>query len=271
MRIPKLLLFITLTCTYLPPSKPDPKDESCLTHFFESLSDPNQNLHNWSKPAFQNPCSDFNSNLAGATCNNGRIYKLSLQNLNLHGPISPYISNCTNLQSLDLSNNTLIGPIPDELKYLVNLAVLNLSSNHLSDVIPPSLSMCNYLNIIDLHDNELTGTIPPQLGSLVRLSVFDVSNNKLSGMIPASVGNRSGNLGRFNVSSFVGNKDLYGYPLGPMKNKGLSVVAIVAIGLGSGLLSLVLSFTVVCVWLRSVENKRDVEQQGKIPQLMPDY
>lgn len=260
-----------LTCTFLPPSSPDPKDESCLTHLFQSFDDPSKNLRNWTKPTFSNPCSDFNSNLAGATCNNGRIYKLSLQNLDLRGSISPFISNCTNLQSLDLSNNSLAGPIPVELQYLVNLAVLNLSSNRLSSAIPPSLAMCAYLNVIDLHDNTLTGPIPPQLGSLMRLSVFDVSNNKLSGPIPASLGNRTGNLPGFNASSYAGNKDLYGYPLGPMKSKGLSVVAIVGIGLGSGLLSLVLSFTVVCIWLRSKEQKRAADQEGKIPQLMPDY
>lgn len=271
MRISKLLLFFMLTCTFLPPSSPDPNDESCLTHLFESFDDPNKNLHNWTKPTFSNPCSDFNSNLAGATCNNGRIYKLSLQNLDLRGSISPFISNCTNLQSLDLSNNSIAGPIPVELQYLVNLAVLNLSSNRLSSAIPPSLAMCAYLNVIDLHDNTLTGTIPPQLGSLVRLSVFDVSNNKLYGPIPASLGNRTGNLQAFNASSYAGNKDLYGYPLGPMKSKGLSVVTIVGIGLVSGLLSLVLSFTVVCIWLRSKEQKRAGEEEGKIPQLMPDY
>ncbi|KAI3500285.1 hypothetical protein L1887_36104 [Cichorium endivia] len=271
MRISKFLLFSMLICTFLPPSSPDPNDESCLTHLFQSFVDPNKNLRNWTIPNFSNPCSDFNSMLVGATCNNGRVYKLSLQNLGLRGPISPFISNCTNLQSLDLSNNSLAGPIPVELQYLVNLAVLNLSSNHLSAAIPPSLAMCNYLNVIDLHDNDLTGTIPPQLGSLVRLSVFDVSNNKLSGPIPASLGNRMGNLPRLNASSFSGNKDLYGYPLGPMNSKGLSVVAIVGIGLGSGLLSLVLSFTVVCIWLRSTEQKRVDEHEGKIPHSMPDY
>ncbi|MFS7983261.1 putative non-specific serine/threonine protein kinase [Helianthus anomalus] len=118
--------------------------------------------------------------------------------------------------------------------------------------------MCSYLNIIDLHDNSLTGPI--------RLTVFDVSDNKLSGPIP-----ESGNLRRFNVSSFDGNKGLYGYPLGPMKSKELSVLAIVAIGLGSGLLSLVLSFMVVYVWLRSVEKKRGVEEEGKVQNMMPDY
>ncbi|KAK1410337.1 hypothetical protein QVD17_36872 [Tagetes erecta] len=262
---------LILIFTFFPPSSPDPNDQSCLSNLFQSIQDPNHNLINWTKPNFANPCSGFLSYLTGATCNNGRIYKLSLPNFSLHGSISPYISNCTNLQSLDLSNNSLTGSIPNELQYLVNLAVLKLSSNRLSGVIPPSLAMCAYLNVIDLHDNVLTGPIPAQLGSLVRLSVFDVSNNKLSGPIPGSLGNRTGNLPRFNASGYLGNKDLYGYPLGPMKSKGLSVVAIVGIGLGSGLLSLMLSFTVVCVWLRVTDQKMVAEQEGKITQLMPEY
>lgn len=273
MRLTKLKLLISLLIcsTFLPPSSPDPNDESCLTNLFNSIQDPDHNLQNWTQPTFQNPCSGFLSNLVGATCNNGRIYKLSLINLNLHGTISPFISNCTNLQSLDLSNNSLTGIIPPDLRLLVNLAVLNLSANHLSGDIPPTVANCIYLNVIDLHENELTGTIPFQFGSLMRLSVFDVSNNKLSGLIPASLGNRTGNLNRFNVSSFYGNKGLYGYPLGPMKSKGLSVVVIVAIGLGSGLLSLILSFTVVCIWLRVNDKKMADEQEGKITQMMPDY
>ncbi|KHN25552.1 Probably inactive leucine-rich repeat receptor-like protein kinase IMK2 [Glycine soja] len=134
-------------------------------------------------------------------------------------------------------------PNPLELQSLVNLVVLNLSSNSLQGVIPPVLIMCAYLNIIDLYDNLLTGPIPQQFGLLVRLSAFDVSNNCLSGTILASLSNRSGNLPKFNASSFLGNKDLYSYPLSPLRNRGLSVLAIVGIGLGSGLASLVLSFT----------------------------
>lgn len=247
----------------------DPSDEQCLTHLSQSLEDPLKNLQNWTEAMFANPCQGSNSLLQGATCNNGRIYKLSLSNLSLKGSISPYLSNCTNLQALDLSSNSLAGPIPPDLQYLVNLAVLNLSSNRLSGPIPQQLALCAYLNVIDLHDNQLSGPIPQQLGLLVRLSVFDVSNNKLSGPIPASLGNRSGNLARFNASSYEGNTDLYGYPLPPMKSKGLSILAIVGIGLGSGLVSLVLSFTAVCVWLRVSEQKLDSEE-GKISH-MPDY
>ncbi|KAK4383710.1 Receptor-like protein 57 [Sesamum angolense] len=162
--------------------------------------------------------------------------------------------------ALDLSSNSLTGPIPPDLQYLVNLAVLNLSSNRLSGPIPQQLALCAYLNVIDLHDNQLSGPIPQQLGLLVRLSVFDVSNNKLSGPIPASLSNRSGNLARFNASSYQGNKDLYGYPLPPMKSRGLSILVIVGIGLGSGLVSLVLSFSAVCIWLRITEQKLENEE-----------
>ncbi|XP_040994127.1 receptor-like protein 44 [Juglans microcarpa x Juglans regia] len=259
-----LLLFL------LPPSLSDPSDELCLTHLSQSLEDPNKSLQNWTKSTFANPCSGLSSYLQGATCNNGRIYKLSLTNLSLRGSLSPFLSNCTNLQTLDLSSNFLSGPIPSDLQYLVNLAVLNLSSNRLTGQIPPQLTLCAYLNVIDLHDNLLSGPIPQQLGLLVRLSTFDVSGNRLSGPIPTSLGNRSGNLPRFNASSFERNKDLYGYPLPAMKNKGLSVMAIVGIGLGSGLASLVLSFTGVCIWLKVTERKMALEE-GKISQLMPDY
>ncbi|KAG8497416.1 hypothetical protein CXB51_008778 [Gossypium anomalum] len=265
------LILLLLTFTTLPLSSSDPNDEACLTQLSQTLKDPLNNLQNWTKSTFANPCSGFTSYLPGATCNNGRIYKLSLTNLFLRGSISPFLSNCTNLQSLDLSSNSISGPIPQDLQYLVNLAVLNLSSNRLEGEIPQQLALCAYLNVIDLHDNLLTGQIPQELGLLARLSAFDVSNNKLSGPIPASLGNRSGNLPRFNATSFGGNKDLYGYPLPPMKSKGLSVLAIVGIGLGSGLASLVISFTGVCIWLKITEEKMAAAEEGKIGQFMPDY
>ncbi|KAK7252752.1 hypothetical protein RIF29_36939 [Crotalaria pallida] len=266
-----LLLLSLLKIATIPYSVSDPSDEACLTHLSKSLQDPTNKLDNWTQTNFAKPCDAASTSyLKGATCNNGRIYRLSLNNLNLKGTIPPFISNCTNLQALDLSSNSLTGPIPSDLQSLVNLAVLNLSSNQLDGEIPPQLTLCAYLNIIDLHNNRLTGPIPQQLGLLVRLSAFDVSNNRLSGPIPSSLANRTGNLPRFNATSFLGNKDLYGYPLPPLKSKGLSVLAIVGIGLGSGLASLVLSFTGVCIWLKVSERKMAIEE-GKVSHLMPDY
>ncbi|CAK8539604.1 unnamed protein product [Lathyrus sativus] len=271
-RLVKLVLFLSILLNAaFKQCLSDPSDETCLTELSKSLQDPNKSLHNWNEQTFAKPCNESTSNLQGAICNNGRIYKLSLNNLSLRGTISPFLSNCTNLQTLDLSSNFLTGPIPPDLQSLVNLAVLNLSSNRLEGEIPPQLTLCAYLNVIDFHDNLLTGQIPQQLGLLVRLSAFDVSNNRLSGPIPISMSNRSSpNLPKFNASSFEGNKDLYGYPLPPMRSKGLSILAIVGIGLGSGLASLVLSFTGVCIWLKVTDRKVALEE-GKISHLMPDY
>ncbi|PNT62812.1 hypothetical protein BRADI_4g08540v3 [Brachypodium distachyon] len=258
------------------PSSADPNDEACLSSLQRSLSP-----RNWTRSAFSAPCDGFISKLQGVTCNNGRVYKLSLPGLSLAGPIPPELSNCTNLQSLDLSSNALSGPIPPELSKLLNLAVLNLSANSLSGAIPRELAACAYLNVIDLHANQLSGPIPDELGLLVRLSAFDVSYNRLSGPIPVLLANRTTTAGgalaagpaaRFNASSFAGNKDLYGYPLPPMRGHGLSVLAIVGIGLGSGLLSLVLSFSAVCIWLRSTDRTATTPgEDGKISHLMPAY
>lgn len=248
----------------------DPEDEACLSGVKVSIQDPGNKLTQWTSDKLKTPCNGTISELEGVTCNNERVFKLSFAGFGIGGSISPFISNCTNLQSLDLSANRFSGEIPTELQYLVNLAVLNLSVNQLQGSIPPSLILCAYLNVIDLHDNKLTGTIPPQLGLLTRLSAFDVSKNKLQGVIPSSLVNKSGVLPRFNASSFLGNKELYGYPLPPPKSHGLSVMAIVGIGLGSGMLSLVVSFTAVCIWLRVTEQGYAAEE-GKITHLMPEY
>ncbi|VFQ69125.1 unnamed protein product [Cuscuta campestris] len=259
-----LVMAVLLTCAALPrPAAPHPNDEQCLTHLSRTLQDPMKNLQNWTGETFANPCQDFTSYLQGATCDNGRIYKLSLPNLSLKGSISPYLSNCTNLQALDLSSNSLTGSIPPEIHSLVNLAVINLSSNSLSGPIPQKLALCAYLNIVDLHDNYLSGAIPPEFGFLARLSAFDVANNRLSGEIPASLAYRSGKLHRINASSYEGNKGLYGYPLPSRKRNGLSVLTIVGIGLGSGLLSLLVSFSAVCMWLRASES-RTASDDGKV-------
>ncbi|KAM1038937.1 hypothetical protein ACFX13_034276 [Malus domestica] len=82
-----------------------------------TLQDPTKSLQNWTKSTFANPCSGLTSYLQGATCNNGRIFKLSLTNLSLHDSISPFLADCTNLQTYDLSSNFIAGPIPQQLDF----------------------------------------------------------------------------------------------------------------------------------------------------------
>ncbi|KAK3008913.1 hypothetical protein RJ639_013343 [Escallonia herrerae] len=111
---------------------------------------------------FRQNCTGFTSYLQGATCNNGRIYKLSLSNFSLRGSISPYLANCTNLQALDLSSNYVTGPIPSDLQYLVNLAVLNLASKCLWR--NPSAARHVSVSQRGSDDGKISQLIPSQAG-----------------------------------------------------------------------------------------------------------
>ncbi|KAL5072386.1 hypothetical protein RYX36_011370 [Vicia faba] len=127
-RVTKLVLFLSILLNAaFRPCLSDPSDQACLTKLRKSIQDPNKSLHNWNQQTFAKPCNESTSNLQGAICNNGRIYKLSLNNLSLRGTISLFLSNCTNLQTLDLSSNFLTGPIPPDLQSLVNFTVTLLS------------------------------------------------------------------------------------------------------------------------------------------------
>lgn len=267
-----LILFFVVffSCRSMAQTQED--DTACLTGFKNSLilSQSARLTSSWTTSSLASPCFDSSSsNLIGITCNNHRVFSLSLNASDLAGSISPSLASCTYLEALDLSSNMLSGSIPSNLGNLSYLTSLNFSNNQLGGPIPVELSSCAYLNVIDLHQNQLTGIIPGQIGLLQRLKSFDVSDNDLSGPIPTTLSNTSTGGPRFNASSFLGNDDLYGYPLPPVTIRSLSVVAIVGIGLASGLVSLIVSFTAVCLWLRVTE-QGFAAQEGKISQLMSE-
>ncbi|KAJ7552090.1 hypothetical protein O6H91_06G041600 [Diphasiastrum complanatum] len=245
-------------------------DKACLSGLKTALQDSRGVLVSWNANNLLTPC--FNqtlTQLTGINCNENRIVSILLSSRGLGGTVSSALANCSFLNMVDFSDNQMTGVIPTELGGLQLLATLNLSVNGLTGSIPEDLSNCTYLNVLDLHRNSLTGVIPQSLGYLERLKVFDVSDNDLSGPIPVSLANLSSGAPRFNISSFRGNKHLYGFPLPLPKNRNLSVLAIVGIGLGSGLISLFISFTAVCIWLR-VSEQRLAADEGKISQLMPE-
>lgn len=249
-------------------------DLSCL-HGFQSLVQGSSDaalFSNWTDVAF--PCNltqdGQRATFIGVTCSSSRVVSLVLSNKGLTGSISPNLSLCRNLGILDLSQNDLSGELPASLGQLSYLMTLNVSHNQIEGPIPPEISNCSYLHELDLEHNRFSGELPSGLATLQKLQTFDVSHNDLEGPIPSGLSNTSDGRPRFNASSFEGNDGLYGYPLPYPKSHSLSILAIVGIGLGSGFLSLIVSFTAVCIWLRVTEQRLAAEE-GKISQLVPEY
>lgn len=254
-------------------AQPNKDDIACL-HSFQAMvkgSDPNL-FNNWTDVAF--PCNTTGdgqrASFVGVTCSSSRVVSLTLSNRGLTGSITPNLSLCRNLGTLDLSQNSLTGTLPPGLGQLSYLMTLNVSHNQIQGPIPPEITNCSYLHELDLENNHFSGELPAALATLQKLAIFDVSNNNLEGPIPSGLSNTSDGQPRFNISSFEGNDGLYGFPLPYPKSHSLSILAIVGIGLGSGFLSLIVSFTAVCIWLRVTEQRLAAEE-GKISQLVPEY
>ncbi|KAG0582858.1 hypothetical protein M758_3G094600 [Ceratodon purpureus] len=252
-------------------AQPNKDDVACL-HGFQAMvkaSDPNL-FNNWTNIAFPCNTTGDGQRFEGVTCSSSRVVSLTLSNRGLTGSISPNLSLCRNLGTLDLSQNSLTGTLPPGLGQLSYLMTLNVSHNQIEGPIPPEITNCSYLHELDLENNHFSGELPSGLATLQKLVTFDVSHNNLDGPIPTGLSNTSDGRPRFNISSFEGNDGLYGFPLPYPKGHSLSILAIVGIGLGSGFLSLIVSFTAVCIWLRVTEQRLAAEE-GKISQLVPEY
>ncbi|CAN1813672.1 Receptor-like protein EIX2 [Linum perenne] len=135
---------------------------------------------------------------------------LDLSNNLLSGKLLKFLCfNPNQMKNLDLSRNNLSGEIPKQITSLKALKYLNLSHNSFSGAIPEDLTEMQSLECMDLSDNQLSGAIPSSLGSLTFLNHLNLSYNNLGGRIPSST-----QLQSFDSSSFTGNRELCGPPLG---------------------------------------------------------
>ncbi|KAG6631010.1 hypothetical protein CIPAW_13G060800 [Carya illinoinensis] len=112
-----------------------------------------------------------------------KLFKLSLRNCNLQGPI-PDLSRIPNLYYLDLSSNQLNGSIPPG-RFCANITTINLSNNNITGTVPANFSGLPKIQRLSLSNNSLSGSIPSTiwqnriLHKLETLMV-DLQNNKLS-------------------------------------------------------------------------------------------
>ncbi|KAL9153827.1 hypothetical protein ABFS82_10G073800 [Erythranthe guttata] len=194
------------------------------------------------------PCNGDQENWVGIFCENGTVWGLQLQNLELEGVIDvdvlaklpnlrtmsfmnnkfdgslPNLSKLTNMKSIYLSNNAFSGEIsPSTFSGMESLKKLHLANNQFTGQIPASLIVLKKLKELMLENNQFEGEIPQFPAGLIR--TLNVSNNKLIGEIPLSLSN-------FPASSFDGNKILCGAPLAlcpPKQHLTLGSIIIVSI------------------------------------------
>ena len=221
------LSFVGVVFGASPPSEADG-----LLKFRDSMNKTSA-LSGWS--ASLKICADDVANWKGVLCLKGIVWGLKLENLGLAGsPNLEALDSLPNLRTISLMNNNLEGPLPS-IKKLRVLKSLYLTNNRFSGSIPDdAFSGMNSLKKIYLGNNGLTGKIPSSLSTLPNLSdlrlqgnqfqggipeflqsqrdikIINLSNNELEGPIPES-------LQKMDPSSFTGNKNLCGPPLGECK------------------------------------------------------
>ncbi|CAN1344665.1 Receptor-like protein EIX2 [Linum perenne] len=138
-----------------------------------------------------------------------RLKAIKLGSNKFSGKIPNSIGYLNNLKSLRFQNLSLTGEIPPSLGNCSRLVSVDLSQNDLEGAIPEDLTEMESLECMDLSDNQLSGAIPSSLGSLTFLNHLNLSYNNLGGRIPSST-----QLQSFDSSSFTGNRELCGPPLG---------------------------------------------------------
>ncbi|KAL5728759.1 hypothetical protein ACHQM5_001804 [Ranunculus cassubicifolius] len=214
------LFFILSTCS------PNP-DFEALQSFKTSSSSSSDSLSSWSNSTHL--CSWL-----GVTCNpkTNRVNKLVLENLNLVGSID-VLTQLTHLRLLSLKYNNLSSSSTLDFSFLQNLKLLYLSHNRFAGKFPEGITELRHLHRIDLSYNQFSGEIPlTRLTELPQLLTVHLEANSFTGLLQSSsqvdffktivefnvsLNNLYGEIPKplsfFEVSSFTGNKNLYGKPL----------------------------------------------------------
>ncbi|KAJ6403459.1 hypothetical protein OIU84_015377 [Salix udensis] len=112
-----------------------------------------------------------------------KLTVLQLDNNNFNGTEIPEsYGNISTLFKLSLRNCNLKGPVPD-LSGIRRLLYADLSSNKLTGSIPTN-KLSNYITTFNLSNNMLTGPIPSYFSGFPFLQKLLLENNNLSGDVP---------------------------------------------------------------------------------------
>ncbi|KAL1820017.1 hypothetical protein ACET3Z_014886 [Daucus carota] len=235
-------------------------ESEILLKFRDSLSN-NNALSNWneSKP----PCPT--GNWAGVYCINNTVWGLKLQDIGLKGNLRiellkdlrglrtisvmgnelegefPNFRAVSSLKNVYMSNNKFSGEIrADAFLGMFSLKKFYAANNQFEGLIPASLAVLPRLIHLRIENNRFRGEIPNFQQK--NLKSFNVSNNQLEGPIPD-------NLDSLDASSFAGNTNLCGGPLGPcrvfMAKLPVGMMVVSAVAAVAALAAIVVAFVIL--------------------------
>ncbi|KAF3446484.1 hypothetical protein FNV43_RR11663 [Rhamnella rubrinervis] len=247
-------------------------NEEILVRFRKYLSNDTA-LHNWDSSVAL--CNGHGSEWSGVVCVNGSFYGLKLEKMGLTGMIDvDTLAELSTLRSFSVMNNNFGGPIP-EVRKLHGLRALFLSDNQFAgEIKEDAFKGMRFLKKVHLARNEFNGKVPNSLAALTRImeldlrgnqfvgriprfretedwKVFNVSNNRFQGPIPSTLSNAD-------PSSFAGNKDLCGKPLGPCKSSSKKRIIIISI-----LVALVVILAIIATFI-FIRARKDSNSESKL-------
>jgi len=110
-------------------------------------------------------CTDCSS-WTSVFCNGGFVTLVDWDTMSLHGTISSYIGQFSQLLGLFLQTNSISGTIPSEIGLFSQLTSLYLNGNQLNGKIPSEIVLLTNIGSLYLSINHLTGEIPSQIANI---------------------------------------------------------------------------------------------------------
>src|ERR1041385_741119 len=113
------------------------------------------------------------------------LYDLRIANAQLTGCLPPSLgASGSTLYRLTLNNNKLTGPIPSTYSSFTTLGELYIYSNQLTGTLPSLIGNWSSLGIFDIHSNKFTGNVPSSISGCTHAYSINFSDNQFTGAFP---------------------------------------------------------------------------------------
>ncbi|OAE30147.1 hypothetical protein AXG93_4295s1000 [Marchantia polymorpha subsp. ruderalis] len=156
------------------------------------------------------------------------------------------------IQNLDLSNNKFVGPVPGNIEVLGNLENLDMSNNQLTSELAVNFTKLGNLKNLNLSLNNLNGTVPD--------SIWDTrSLRSVLGDNPWCLNDTEGVNLKF-IKKYMCRSSEHENFWAPPSNDGVQTGVVIAVGVVSGIIVLLMSCLVIFFTWKMRRSSRELQQ-----------